>query len=80
MDEITAAEAARVLPVILDRIERDGVPVRIVRRGRAVAELRPVRRSTVGHLRRHLRNHPPDAGYRDDIRFTRDLPARTPPA
>lgn len=74
MDEVTVTDAARRLPALLDRVALDGTSFRIVRRGRPVAELRPVRRSTAGQLRRRLREDPPDAGYWEDIRFARELP------
>ncbi len=80
MDEITATDAARAFRALLDRVEREGAAFRIVRHGRAVAELGPVRRSTAGQLQRRLREAPPDPEYWDDIRFVRDLPDRTPGA
>jgi len=76
---MTATEAARAFRALLDRVEREGAGFRIVRHGRAVAELGPVRRSTAGALRARLRQEPPDADWLDDIRFARDLPERLPP-
>ena len=78
VEEMTATDAARAFRALLDRVERDGASFRIVRHGRAVAELGPVRRSTAGQLRRRLGEEPPDPGYWEDIRFVRDLPERTP--
>ena len=76
MDELTATDAARAFRSLLDRVEREGASFRIVRHGRAVAELGPVRLSTAGALRDRLRTAPADAGYWDDIRLARDLPDR----
>lgn len=78
MDELTATDAARAFRSLLDRVERDGASFRIVRHGRAIAELGPVRLSTAGTLRERLRAAPADAGYWEDIRFARELPDRLP--
>lgn len=74
---MTATEAARAFRLLLDRVERDGASFRIVRHGRAIAQLGPVRPSTAGALRDRLASAPPDAAFGDDIRFLRDLPDRT---
>lgn len=73
---MTATDAARAFRSLLDRVERDGSRFRIVRHGRAIAELGPIRRSTAGELRAYLRAHPPDEEFLDDIRFARELPDR----
>lgn len=75
---MTATEAARAFRSLLDRVERDGSRFRIVRHGRAVAELGPVRHSTAGDLRTRLRARPLDDAFADDVRFARDLPDRLP--
>jgi antitoxin (DNA-binding transcriptional repressor) of toxin-antitoxin stability system len=80
VEELTATEAARAFRALLDRVEREGAGFRIVRHGRAVAELGPVRRSTAGDLRARLRREPPDPDWLDDIRFARELPERVPPS
>ena len=77
VEEMTATEAARAFRALLDRVERDGTSFRIVRHGRAIAELRPSAPAVLGALRDRLRTAPPDDGYWDDIRFLRDLPDRT---
>lgn len=78
VDEMTATDAARAFRALLDRVERDGESFRITRHGRAVAELGPVRSSTLGTLLDRVRDDPPDAEWWDDIRWIRDLPDRMP--
>lgn len=80
MEEVTATEAARAFRTLLDRVEQGGATFRITRHGRTIAELRPLRPSTVGMLRARLRSDPPDADLLADIRFARELPADQPDA
>lgn len=73
MPEITATEAARHLSDLLDAVEHDGASYTIVRHGKAIAQVEPVRTGRWGDVRRALAQHPPDPEWIEDIRSVRDL-------
>lgn len=73
MREITASEAARSFSAMLDQVEQEGASFIIVRRGKPVAEIRPVGYGTAGALKAALSRHPADPEWMDDIRSVRAL-------
>lgn len=82
MREISATEASKRFADLLDAVEHRGETFTVVRRGRAIATVAPTHHSTLGELRCFLRDHPPDAGWRDDLaelrRFVGSAPAADP--
>lgn len=73
MPEVTATEAARHFSDLLDAIEHEGASYTILRHGKAIAQIEPIRKGKWGDVRRLLEKHPPDPEWIDDIRSVRDL-------
>lgn len=71
--EISATDAARNFADLLDAIEHRGEHFTIVRRGRAVAHLEPVRLGRGSEVKAALAGRKVDAGYADDIAGVREL-------
>ena len=85
MTEVTATELARNLSDFLSRVA-DGEELRITRGGRAIAEIRPARRTWLpwDEFMAVLSDAPsPDSEFENDLRRIRDeqnnLPERTTP-
>ncbi len=73
MSEITATEAARSFASLLDAVEHRGARFTIVRRGRVVASLEPVREGHGAEVRELLRRHRPDHEWRQDLAAIRSV-------
>lgn len=67
MSEVSATEAARNFADLLDAVEHRGERFMIVRRGKAIASLEPVREGHGAELKALLRRRRPDSGWRDDV-------------
>ena len=73
MAEITATEAARSFADLLDAVEHRGERFTIVRRGKAIASLEPMK---VGHgadVKDLLRRHRLDAEWSSDVAAVRSM-------
>lgn len=73
MPDITATEASRHFSDLLDAIEHDGATYTIIRHGRAIAHIEPVRKGRWGDVRRLLAEYPPDPDWIEDLRSVREL-------
>jgi prevent-host-death family protein len=73
MPDITATDAARRFAELLDGVEHRGEHYTIVRRGKAVAHLEPVSSGRGADVKAILRDHRPDAAWRQDLTRVRDL-------
>lgn len=71
--EISATDAARNFADLLDAIEHRGEHFTIVRRGRAVAQLEPVRLGRGSDVKAALAGRRVDTRYAEDIAGVRDL-------
>jgi len=67
MSEVSATDAARNFARLLDAIEHDGTHFTIVRRGKAVAHLEPVRAGRGAAVKQLLRDARRDTAWRDDL-------------
>lgn len=72
MRNVSATDAARRFADLLDAVER-GEEFTIIRRGRAVAHLRPTRRGRGRDLKAVLRWYEVDTEWADDVAATREL-------
>lgn len=72
MTEVTATDAARHFADLLDAVER-GEEFTIIRRGRAVAHLEPVRPHRGAAIKHALREHVVDPRWREDVGAAREL-------
>ena len=73
MAEITATEAARSFADLLDAVEHRGERFTIVRRGKAIASLEPVREGHGAAVKELLRRHRPDHEWAADLAGVRSL-------
>ena len=73
MTDISATEAARRFSDLLDEVEHHGDHFTIVRRGKAVATISPVRRGKGNEVKKLLRTNRPDSVWRSDLDELRDL-------
>lgn len=73
MREITATDAARNFADLLDGIEHRGEHFTIIRRGKAVAHLEPVRRGRGSDAKAILRRHRVDPSWSQDLDAARAL-------
>ena len=73
MSEITATEAARTFANLLDAVEHRGERFTIVRRGRAIASLQPMRDGHGAEVKELLRRHRPDPRWAADLSSVRSL-------
>ena len=71
MAEISATEASKRFADVLDAVEHRGETFTIVRRGRTVATIAPVRRGRGADLRRILAEHPSDDRWANEVRDLR---------
>ncbi len=67
MSEISATDASKRFADLLDAVEHRGETFTVVRRGRVVATIAPVRRGTGADLRRILNELSPDNAWADDL-------------
>ncbi len=73
MSEVTATEAARSFADLLDAVEHRGERFTIVRRGKAIASLQPVKRGHGAAVKEVLRRRRPDRQWRDDLAAARSV-------
>lgn len=73
MPQISATEAARNFSDLLDGVEHRDESYTIVRRGKAVAHLEPVRRGRGREVRELLSRHRPDREWASDLARLREL-------
>jgi prevent-host-death family protein len=76
--EISATEASKRFAAVLDAVEHRGETFTVVRHGRVVATMAPVRNGTGADLRRILAEHPPDDQWADDLRDLRRFAGQAP--
>jgi len=73
LKQLSATDAARRFSELLDRVERNGESVVIVRHGRAVATIGPAGAGTGKALKEALRAHVPDPDLADEVRELREF-------
>ncbi len=73
MSEVSSTDAARNFADLLDAVEHRGERFTIVRRGRAIAHLEPVRGGTGGAVKDLLRRHGADASWAEELVALRQL-------
>lgn len=73
MPEISATEAGRKFSDLLDAVEHRGEHFTIVRRGRVVAQLDPIRAGRGADIKALLRRQPVDQTFADDVAAVRSL-------
>ncbi|MGH9188410.1 MAG: type II toxin-antitoxin system Phd/YefM family antitoxin [Acidimicrobiales bacterium] len=73
MSEITATEAARSFADLLDAVEHRGEQFTIVRRGKAIASLHPMRQGHGAEVKELLRRHRPDRRWMQDLSAVRSV-------
>lgn len=73
MAEITATEAARRFSDLLDAVERDRESFTIVRHGRVVAQIEPVKQGHGAATKELLRNHSFDPSWAHELAEMREL-------
>lgn len=71
MPEVTATEASRSFADLLDGVEHRGERYTIVRRGRVIAQLEPVRAASGAEVKRLLQRHRVDRAWGDEIAAVR---------
>jgi len=67
MPDVSATDAARNFADLLDAIEHRGEHFTIVRRGKAIAHLEPMKRGRGVEVKALLRRHRPDAGWASEL-------------
>ena len=67
VSEITATEAARSFADLLDAVEHRGERFTIVRRGKAIASLEPMKEGHGTEVKELLRRHQPDSEWSQDL-------------
>lgn len=73
MSEISSTDAARNFADLLDAVEHGGEHFTIVRRGKAIAQLEPVRTGMGHDVKDLLRHHRPDPDWSEDLADSRTL-------
>ena len=73
MPDISATEAARSFSDILDSVEHGRETYTIIRRGKAVAHLEPVRRGGGAEVKELLKRHTPDSTWSEELSRLREL-------
>lgn len=73
MAEISATDAARHFADLLDAVEHRGERYTIVRRGKPVAHLEPVRLGRGSEVKAALRRHRADPAWADELMALRRL-------
>jgi prevent-host-death family protein len=73
MSEVSSTDAARNFADLLDAVEHRGERFTIVRRGRAIAHLEPVRGRTGSAVKDVLRRHGEDPSWTDELVALRQL-------
>ena len=73
MSEVTATDAARRFADLLDAVEHRGERFTIVRRGKPVANLEPVRGASGAGIKELLRRHRRDGDWSTELAALREL-------
>jgi len=73
MSEVSATDAARKFADLLDAVEHRGERFTIVRRGKAVAHLEPVRGGSGAGLKEILTRHHRDPDWATELAALREL-------
>ena len=73
MSEVSATDAARNFADLLDAIEHGGAHFTIVRRGKPVAHLEPVRAGRGADVKEMLRSESVDAAWASDLAAVRGV-------
>lgn len=73
MADVSATEAARNFSELLDSVERDGADFTVIRRGRAIARIGPVRPRSGAALKDALREVGPDTRWAGQLEQVRSL-------
>jgi prevent-host-death family protein len=73
VSDISATEAARRFSDLLDGVEHRGEHYTIVRRGKAVAHLEPVRSGRGADVKSMLNRYTPDEAWSKELAETRTL-------
>ncbi len=73
MSEVTATEAARSFADLLDAVEHRGETFTIVRRGKAIATLLPMKAGHGAAVKELLKRHRPDRAWMGDVSAVRAL-------
>ncbi len=73
MKELSATEAARNFASLLDAVETRGESFTVVRRGKPIARVVPVRTSTAKDIKALLRRYPPDPEWARELQELRAL-------
>ena len=73
MSEVSSTDAARHFADLLDAVEHRGERFTIVRRGRAIAQLEPVRGGTGSAVKEVLRRHAEDSDWARELVALRQL-------
>ena len=73
MPEVSATEAARNFADILDAVEHRGEHFTVVRRGKPIAHLEPVRPGLGANAKALLRRHRRDESWGDELATLRRL-------
>lgn len=73
MPDVSATDAARNFADLLDALEHRGEHFTIVRRGRPVAHLEPIRPGAGGEVKALLRRHRSDPSWVSDLDEVRSL-------
>jgi prevent-host-death family protein len=71
--EVSATDAARNFSDILDAVEHRREDFTIVRRGKVVAQLKPISSGRGADVKALLRRHRRDPGFVEDIASVREL-------
>lgn len=73
MTEISSTDAARRFADMLDAVEHRGENFTIVRRGKAIAHLEPVRSGRGADVKQVLSSRPTDRAWGKDLAAMREL-------
>jgi len=73
VSEVSSTDAARNFADLLDAVEHRGERFTIVRRGRAIAQLEPVRGGTGSAVKDVLRRHADDQDWASELHAVRRL-------
>ncbi len=73
MSEITASQAARRFSDLLDTVEQGRENFAIVRHGKVMAQIEPIKRGEGAATKQLLRSRSLDAAWAGELAVTRDL-------
>ncbi len=73
MPDVTATDAARRFSDLLDAVEHNGEHFTVIRHGRAIAHIEPVRTGGGADLKQVMKQHRPDKAWAAQLHEVRDL-------